>query len=409
MISEIMELIKISTIIFGGIMTLTCNSSPLSSNQSVNRNVSQNIFFEGNSKVTENPQNLKLSLSNDWRENEVIIERGQKISKIYFLDAENGWAYGENKIFRTSDFGKSWVSYPFEIRKNTEVVSLLFTNNSEGWIVLEKSDSEDFSQNDEVLIYRSVDGGKTWNLSHSEQSASDAYIYANGKNLWITARRFIGYQPKRLVPIIINFEEAKGGWTDVSESLKGINYDSRYIEGSYPLIRALAFRENNCVLIVNQVGKIFESCDNCDKWSYIKTLKSADDVSNSIRDIEFNDNYGWILDSSGGFYHGGSTLITIFSSNLDSISHTISLSDYFSGQGFSISPEEFYLTAQKFAIKDKKPKYKGIIIHTQDSGKSWEQIFKSDNAISLAQFFNSKNKVFWILTDKGTLHQLTQK
>lgn len=400
---------KVIVLFFLALMTLTCNSSHLPSNQLVNTDVSQNIFLEDNGKITQSPQNLRLEIGNDWQGNKVIIENGLKISKIYFLDTENGWAYGGNKLFKTSDSGRSWVSYPFEISKNADVVSLLFTSNIEGWIVLEKSEGQDFSENDEILIYKSNDGGKTWSFSHSEQAASDAYVYKNGKNLWITARRFIGYKPKRLQPIIINYEESKGSWTDVSESLKEINYDSRYIEGSFPLVRALAFKENNYVFIVNQVGKIFESRDNGVNWSYIKTIKSADDVSNSIRHIEFEDNYGWMLDSSGGFYHGGSTLITIISSNFDSISHTIGLSNYFSVQAFSISPEEFYLTAQKFDISDQNPKYKGIIIHTQDGGKTWEQIFRSNDAISFTQFFNSENKAFWILTDEGTLYQLSQK
>lgn len=404
-----MKGLKFATLFLYGLVLVACGSSQRASSQPVKKGTAQYTFLEAPRKTTENLQSPKPRSSGNWQATKIHIEPGLKISKIYFLDDENGWAYCHGQIFRTSNSGKSWQGYPVGIDKNAEMVSMHFINNAEGWVVTEKTDVSGYSTKDEIVIYRTDDGGKTWKFSDRETAASDARIYENGGDLWLTARRFLGYNPQRLQPIILRYDVENDRWSEVTNSLKNLNHDARYQDDSTPLIRALAFKGENCVLIINAVGRIFETCNNGAEWAYVKTLKSADQVSNSVRQMEFKNDYLWILDSSGDFYHGAATLVTSISGNFDSISDTASLSDYFAGQAFPVSPEEFYLTVQKFDVTNQNPKYQGMVIHTQNGGKSWEQIFGSSNAISFAQFFDAGNEIFWILTDGKRLYRISQE
>lgn len=90
------------------------------------------------------------------------LKEGSLITRIYFLDENEGWIVGinadnnvtENKgafVMHTGNGGKDWVTVPLSINE-LMFTNIFFSQLGEGWLSTENK------------IYATVDYGKSWNL-----------------------------------------------------------------------------------------------------------------------------------------------------------------------------------------------------------------------------------------------------
>jgi photosystem II stability/assembly factor-like uncharacterized protein len=94
------------------------------------------------------------------------------IAAVFFLDPSRGWVVGPSAldpegsqqltVFATQDGGRSWVPYvpaSLDASLNTTPIHIDFADELNGWIMLTRVTSSNFSQGD---LYRTTDGGLTW-------------------------------------------------------------------------------------------------------------------------------------------------------------------------------------------------------------------------------------------------------
>ena len=136
----------------------------------------------------------------------------QPMSSLNFVDANNGWAGGSNKIFKTENGGVTWV----ETHTGTygDVYAIQFTNANNGWFV-------GLGDN---AIYKTTNAGNNWqripiagspydlhfindNLGYVVTAGGTILKTTNGGNSWTQDAKVVGG-----VFIEVFFLDANHGW-----------------------------------------------------------------------------------------------------------------------------------------------------------------------------------------------------
>ena len=85
-------------------------------------------------------------------------------SDIYFLNQDEGWLAGKanGSLYRTTDGGKTWEA--MSLPEHMKVINVYFNDSREGWIIVKR-----MSRDDHEGIYHTRDAGHSWRkLAESE-------------------------------------------------------------------------------------------------------------------------------------------------------------------------------------------------------------------------------------------------
>lgn len=339
----------------------------------------------------------------DWKSTKVIVGNRASISAITFINETVGWACNKTKIFKTEDSGKTWQSFKIDFVGTGEIAFFQFTDDLQGWLILEDANEDGYSKNDRIRIYRTSDSGKSWKLTDSEMSVSFHDAQFSNENGWVIAMSFVGDNSRQRSPLVLYFSN-QDGWKDVSEPVKNLSYDPAYREGDIPSLDRLTIKENSCVIAVNKPEKIFQSCDKGKNWQMLYDVGNFSPHSSyGPRQIGLQDDFIWMIESTSGA-EGTSSILTIIPVNENGKKKLIFVPNYYITQGFAISTNEFFIVGSTNKIPDKKLINKGMILHTTDAGETWDKILSIPNEIKSVQFFLSQ-KTIWVLTTNGILNK----
>lgn len=142
-------------------------------------------------------------------------------ARVYFANQLNGWGCGtEGYIYRTTDGGKTWEVV--RVAEEVQFSDIFFSSESEGWLAGQTSDSIYHTAG---RIYHTKDGGKTWEvLSISEQQPQVNSIYFTSEEIGWAAGRI--ETPDRLVTrgLLLHTKDGGRTWTPI----QGISDDPFY-------------------------------------------------------------------------------------------------------------------------------------------------------------------------------------
>src|SRR5947208_7707712 len=185
----------------------------------------------------------------DWKSTKITVGNRESISALSFINERVGWSCNTTKIFKTQDSGKTWQPFKLNFIGKGKIAFFQFIDDLQGWLVLEDTNGVDYAKDDRIRIYRTMDGGKKWNLSHIEMSVSfhDALFSKGGG--WVIGMKFVGDGASERSPLALHFSD-QDEWKDVSEFVRNLSYDAGYREGDFPSLDRLTFEQNNCVITV---------------------------------------------------------------------------------------------------------------------------------------------------------------
>jgi len=91
----------------------------------------------------------------------------------HFTDDSTGFVVGDSELLaRTSDGGKTWdLNYFLNFGNNAPCLSLYFIDKNVGWI----AGSDDWNRVQPVFLYKTIDGGSTW---------EEVFFERNGQGAW---------------------------------------------------------------------------------------------------------------------------------------------------------------------------------------------------------------------------------
>ena len=230
------------------------------------------------------------------------------IESVYFIDTSNGFYSSSGVIYKTSDGGTNWLPV-INTGYNNSISKILFLDKNNGWVV----GYQNFGR--QKLIVNTTDGGNTWSINSSFTQGTLTSIDFNkehvgfsvgsnggivctsdgGKNWEEVSSENIGEFKS------IFFTDLKNGWAvgKQYDNLVGIIFNTtdggdhwkvQFRDSSYYL---------NSVFFVNPLigwaagmGRIIKTLDGGKSWSQ--------QYSDNVTSIYFLDEYnGWVINTSG--------------------------------------------------------------------------------------------------------------
>ena len=279
-----------------------------------------------------------------------------------FVDAKHGWAINAVELWKTDDGGMTWkVSRSGD---DKYFHSLMFLNQSAGWIVGTKKESG----TNKVLVIRTVDGGNSWLESHVEIPSSDvrgasglqSVSFCNPDIGWAVGADLI----LRSVDGGQTWEKQRGGNDEVLYGIQCVNSAKAWAVG--------------------QDGLILSTEDGGKNW-----FRQESSTKATLARVRWFDRIGWIL---GGITEKGILLRTS--------------SDGSKWQRVPIESSEalfdIYLNGQMGWVVGAR----GSILHSSDKGLTWHQE-KSPTENDLVSIFFLDPRHGWISGKKLTVLRLS--
>lgn len=189
-----------------------------------------------------------------WEEQD--LDFGSTLNSIYFTDSDYGWIASDNNLlYRTMDGGDNWE--PTDPAEGNTLTDVFFIDRETGW----------YSQNSQPGIFRSDDGGETWD--------------AQGGDLF-----FFG----------LDFEDEQTGRAAGPNGLIGLTNDGGTTwepvnsEAGQNLL-AIAFQDEERGWSVGQNRTLIQTEDGGETWNPV--FASMPEFTNLL-DIQFiGDDFGW--------------------------------------------------------------------------------------------------------------------
>ncbi len=345
------------------------------------------------------------------RETRILSKADSEVSirKALFVTPQTGWANSGGSLYKTSDGGATWFRLMFTVDKESLISSLTFVDESRGWLSVTKQRwfSERYGLGNSSQIWATSDGGNTW---HKQADFPDEVIvrqlsFLNGNEGFAIGARVID-QPREHGPAfdeILLLSTLDGGlnWTDTSEGLKREIRKQKGTAGEYGW--SIHWRSPAEVFLLTRAGRILKSLDRGKNW---ETVVKFEDVRPN----------GWV--SSVGYYKlvfdtahrlrvvagawGDEGYWGDFVVNEDNSWRSYELNGKPINDAVFLSHDEVVACGESLPSRDGKTSESGIILHSLDSGKSWQVIYRSKKIETFVSLTKVNAREFYAVSDKGT-------
>ncbi len=257
---------------------------------------SSELFITGNSGM------LMKSLDDGKNWIQLNNRESKNFKLIYFIDNRVGFLItDDSKVYRSIDGGNRWYivgSYP-----NTIIHKILFSDSQTGWIIAENKSDQEWN-----ILLKTENAGSTWERIDLQSFLPDADEYADvfdmfyldSLNGWIASwnaiyRTYDGGFTWQILNDklrwfeLLHFNDDKNGWCIRERKLYntsdgGINWTelqtSMKLEQFYPVSTSHLYVKSND-------DRWFNSFDAGKTWD---TLKISDEYYSDIKKIAFKDN-----------------------------------------------------------------------------------------------------------------------
>ena len=196
------------------------------------------------------------------------------LHKLFFTDANTGYAIGQNgAFFKTLDGGATWQDKSLKI--SDYLASIYFTSKNVGYVT---------SRN---KIHKTIDGGNTWTTTDIITDEHNALIYFSSKNIgyYVSQNETVDIQgnPDSHENVVYKTIDGGGTWNLVSTH-PSFNFNS-----------AMQFTDDNTGYIVG-FFKLLKTTDGGVTWTKETSSKpSMGSFMDNANDIFFLDGTGYAV------------------------------------------------------------------------------------------------------------------
>jgi photosystem II stability/assembly factor-like uncharacterized protein len=258
------------------------------------------------------------------------------LSGVDFINAETGWAVGQNTALHTADGGDTWYEQATPTYYSYFAVD--FVDTQAGWVV------GGFG-----TILHSADGGQSWTVQDSGYSTG-AYTwrdvqFVDANHGWVVG----GYSD--------GFGNSAGIILYTSDG--GAHWQTQFYEDYSAFLQAISFVDADNAWVASEGSTVLHTTNGGDTWT-------PQDLGSgySCRDVFFVDaDYGWIADS----YYGV-------------ILHTTDGGNTWAVQtiGDSLYIESLFFADANTGWLAGGDNYVGKVLYTADGGTTWQEQYSGD-------------------------------
>jgi photosystem II stability/assembly factor-like uncharacterized protein len=341
---------------------------------------------------------------------------------VHFVDAQTGWAVGEDGIiFTTSDGGMSWQSQnsgiPNDLKNRNDLQEVYFSNSQTGWVVGTSSLSGLLAP-----ILKTSDGGLTWNYQSSQVAQGLWSLYfgddqtgwavgydsdplgrkgviiktTDGGTTWslqtssITAN-FVDFFSVHFINDQIGWVVGhQGGGSPSGLILKttdgGTTWDSQ-TSGTTERLQSVHFFDEQTGWVVGAFGTILKTTDSGSTWTMLTS-----GTTQPLQSVYFIDAQNGLAVGAGSFGRLGLILKTTDGGNTWSPINSGS-----SNTNISLYALHFADAVIGWAVGDR-----GLVLKTTDGGANWTNLTSVTLNHLYSVFFLDAN-TGWVGGRNGTL------
>lgn len=262
-----------------------------------------------------------------------------------------------NRIYRSTDIGKTWTKIIIEEASGKSLYKIYFTSKKQGWIL------------GDGLLLKTIDGGISWSRASIPTTAALRLQTSLGKNIWILGDL-----------VLLRSTDYGNSWEKIFIPTKEEFY-----------IKDICFTDENNGWAISSMssGNILQTSNGGKNWTIIKTIVITDELPlNSI-----------------GFFDSNNGIISFGSSGSNSSSAKILKT---SDGGKTWDLYDLGLTAsnlEKITILNQQnicyiSSYNGDLIQSIDKGETWNDI-SIPGCYSIFDIVFNQDNAGWIVSYNG--------
>lgn len=336
-------------------------------------------------------------------------ERAGSIRNAQFVTGKKGWVNSNGFLYRTLDGGASWSQLSFPLDQESIISSFTFTDESRGWLAVTKQRYTDrYGLGNSSQIWATIDGGNSWHKQadfYDEVIVSQLSFLTPNDGFAIGAR--VIDQPREHGPAfdeILIFSTSDGGrvWTDSSHALKEEIRKQTGSTGEHG--SSIHWRSPTDGFLLTKSGRIIQTSDRGKTWKTI--VKLEDERPNGyVSSVGY---YKLVFDTAqrvrviAGAWGDEGYWGDFITNGEDNSWRSYELLRTPIYDAVFLSKDEILACGETLASRDGKRPASGIILHSTDSGKSWQVVYRSERTESFVSLTKVNNREFYAVSDKGT-------
>lgn len=317
-----------------------------------------------------------------WEEVQVTTDSFYRFNALYFTDSLNGWVGGTpdwfgtpDKLFRTTDGGKTWTPAKTSNIPLLHVFQIQFLNKDTGWV-------SGITPGFPYGLVKTTDGGSTWkgqqvdtSLAPDRTGGAYGLYFLDAHTGWALGKQISNNN--QVCPV---FRTDDGGenWIKTGGYIKCTNNPGT---GDYP--PSLQFISKDTGFVVthhNAKESYYYTYDGGYTWQ----PKVIADTFRLSYDIKFIDRYGWLTETQN-------KILSTDDVKNDWVTHYVKYGALSGFMGLS-----FIDTLTGWASGFYKPMHPGLafelIVKTIDGGKTWKkQLLGKAAVLQKIQFIDKKH------------------
>jgi photosystem II stability/assembly factor-like uncharacterized protein len=319
-------------------------------------------------KVVESVVRGEAPSSNRW---DVTTIREGSLRKIQMLSNAHGWTASlAGSLYKTTDGGDTWQrSDNFKIPEGAYITDFSFSD-AFGGVAISKNDTH-FDEvtgvgddEDASWIMNTSDGGQHWNPVFTKDNVQISRIaIVNTNEWWAVGRKFKSTPLGKDRGFIISSTDHGKTWTDISERLP---IKTAGIDTIHP-VRSLE------VILTTSEGKLLSTRDGGMSWNQIGTLPEMREQVSIFRVGITEDNLLWVLGGTGGIEGTHSVIATKKADGFWTkyVLDGISLRD-----AVFLSDNQVVACGSMLADEESSERT-GVVLSSNDGARSWTVTYRN--------------------------------
>lgn len=163
-----------------------------------------------------NQTNLSQNLPNEQSFTNTL-----HLKNLHMVDKLNGWAITDKNVIKTEDGGNHWVNVlPLTFTEFPNGIKSVFLDQNVGWVIID----EYISTNKPAIIYSTTNGGKQWEKTELSIHGIISLSFASQKNGWVLSSP---NGPAGPMDDVLVYHTTDGGKTWINYNPSGLSFNGR--------------------------------------------------------------------------------------------------------------------------------------------------------------------------------------
>lgn len=338
---------------------------------SCNQVPKQRIASEINQqKTTSTKSQIKTDERSYWKWRETKIGDAKNLDHIQFLNANQGFASDdEASLYKTLDGGTTWQTIKIEMPSNRHISSFQFVNPSVGWVIANKNSHDTLVLDGyESYVMFTSDGGKSWRAQYSDKALQIWQLrFADEQEGWAVGRKFVMKDTQQDEVFVLHTTNQGKNWVNVSKTFPA---------GTNIVTDVYAAERSKALMLSDET--IFSTSSGGESWQNSGTIAGDPPQTAFLRVGLYPSARLWVLggaDSREGMWMMLARLESNNTWKKYEASGVYLRDALFLSEDEILACGRLYVEDSSSSVSEKRD---GVIVYSSDGGQNWAIVYRNN-------------------------------